>query len=102
MVIPETPQKFNPFQPLPSRVSYSKPKNTKMMLGIGGIVLAIIIAIAASFSGILLLQQILKLLPTNTTPVQTTTSTLSIQTDFSSYKKKILFQLMVSLILLVQ
>ena len=49
------------------------------MLGIGGVALVIIIAVAASFSGISDITQT----PTNSIP-----DTLSIQTDLSSYNKK--------------
>jgi len=85
VVIPETPpiQNIQTFQPEPPKISYSKSKNSKMMLGIGGIVLVIIvIAAAASFSGI-------DFSSTNTSIVETpTTESVSIQTDYSSYNKK--------------
>ncbi len=78
VVIPETPsvQKIQTFQP-PPRISSSNSKNSKKMLGIGGVVLVIIIAVAASFSGIF------DVTPTNSIP-----DALSIQTDLSSYDKK--------------
>jgi hypothetical protein len=64
------------------KVSYSKSKNTKMMLGIGGIVLMAILAIAVSFSGI----------TDNATkidePITSQMISLSIQTDLTSYAKK--------------
>ena len=80
IVIPETPpvQKIQRFQP-PPRISSSNSKNSKLMLGIGGVALVIIIAVAASFSGISDITQT----PTNSIP-----DTLSIQTDLSSYTKK--------------
>ena len=81
IVIPETPpvQKIPRFQPPPPRKSSSNLKNSKLMLGIGGVALVIIIAVAASFSGISDVTQT----PTNSIP-----DTLSIQTDLSSYNKK--------------
>ncbi len=47
------------------------------MLGIGGVALVIIIAVAASFNGI-----------SNVTPTNSISDTLSIQTDLLSYNKK--------------
>lgn len=59
VILPETPdiviqdvQATQRLQPKPPRITYSKPKNSKIMLGIGGVALVIIIAIAVSFSGI--------------------------------------------------
>ncbi|MFQ5476575.1 MAG: hypothetical protein ACE5DT_06040 [Nitrosopumilus sp.] len=77
VVIPETPsvQTTQTFQPEPPQISYSNSKNSKMMLGIGGVALVIIIAVTVSFSGI-----------SDVTP--TVSDTLSIQTDLSSYDKK--------------
>jgi len=64
------------------RISYSKSKNKKIMFGIGGLALVIIIAAAVSFSG----------LTTGTTKIDTSSSdipiSLSIQTDLKSYNKK--------------
>ena len=79
VVIPETPsvQPTQTFQPEPPRISYSNSKNSKIMLGVGGIALVIIIAVAVSFSGI-----------SNVTPTNSISDTLSIQTDLSSYDKK--------------
>ena len=79
VVMPETPsiQKTQTFQPPPPRISYSNSKNSKKILGIGGVALIIIIAVAASFSGI-----------SNVTPTNSIPETLSIQTDLSSYDKK--------------
>lgn len=63
------------------RISYSKSKNKKIMFGIGGLALVIIIA-AVSFSGF----------TTGITNIGTSSSdiqiTLSIQTDLESYDKK--------------
>jgi len=62
------------------RISYSKSKSKKIMLGIGGLALVIIIA-ASSFSG----------LTTGTGKIDTSSNTpisLSIQTDLKSYHKK--------------
>jgi len=78
VVIPETPsvQKIQTFQP-PPRISSSNTKNSKKMLSIGVIALVIIIAVAASFSGI-----------SDVTPTNSIPDALSIQTDLSSYDKK--------------
>ena len=63
------------------RISYSKSKNKKIMFGIGGLALVIIIA-AASFSGF----------TTGITNIGTSSNdiqiSLSIQTDLESYDKK--------------
>ncbi len=83
VVIPETPgiQNIQTFQPPPQRKSSSNPKNSKLMLGIGGVALVIIIAVAASFSGVSDVPL--------TNPIPNTISdTLSIQTDLLSYDKK--------------
>ena len=84
VVIPETPsvQKTQIFQPEPPRISSSNSKNSKIMLGIGGIALVIIIAVAASFSGISDVNPTKVQIPTNIS------DGLSIQTDLSSYDKK--------------
>ncbi len=78
VIIPETTsaQKIQTFQP-PPLISSSNSKNSKLMLGIGGVALVIIIAVAASFSGI-----------SDVTPTNSIPDTLSIQTDLSSYDKK--------------
>ena len=77
--ISETPsvQKIQTFQPSLLRIISSNSKNSKLMLGIGGVALVIIIAVAASFNGIS------DVAPTNSIP-----DTLSIQTDLASYDKK--------------
>jgi hypothetical protein len=79
VVIPETPSipKTQTLQFEPPRISSSNSKNSKKILGIGGVTLVIIIAVAASFSGI-----------SNVTPTNSIPETLSIQTDLSSYDKK--------------
>ncbi len=79
VVTPETPfvRITQMSQPEHPQISYSNSKNSKMMLGIGGGVLVIIIAIAVSFSGV-----------SNVTPTNSISDTLSIQTDLSSYDKK--------------
>ena len=79
VVIPEAPtiQKIQTFQPTPQRISLSTLKNSKLMLGVGGVALVIIIAVAASFNGVYDV--------TTTNPIS---DTLSIQTDLSSYDKK--------------
>ncbi len=84
VVIPEPlpVQTTQTFQPEPPRITYSKPKISKMILGIGGVALVIIIAVGVSFSGIS---------DGNPTNVGTTTTILGgfyIQTDSSSYDHK--------------
>ena len=76
--IPETPsvQKIQTFQPT-ARIISSNLKNSKLMLGIGGVALVIIIAVAASFNGL-----------SDVTPTNSIPDTLSIQTDLSLYDKK--------------
>ncbi|NWJ20467.1 hypothetical protein HX860_05300 [Marine Group I thaumarchaeote] len=78
VIIPETPsvQKIQTFQP-PARIISSNLKNSKLMLGIGGVALVIIIAVAASFNGL-----------SDVTPTNSIPDTLSIQTDLSYYDKK--------------
>jgi len=74
-------QQTQSFQTEVPRISYSKSKNKKIMFGIGGLALVIIIAAAISFNG----------LPTGTTintPSNNTPISLSIQTDLESYNKK--------------
>jgi len=74
-------QQTQSFQTQVPRISYSKSKNKKIMFGIGGLALVIIIATAVSFNG----------LPTGTTintPSDNTPISLSIQTDLESYNKK--------------
>jgi len=82
VVIPEPPsiqqlQTFQSTPPPPQRISFSNSKNSKLMLGIGGVALVIIIAVAASFSGI-----------SDVTSPNPISDTLSIQTDLSSYDTK--------------
>ena len=78
VIIPETPsvQKIQIFQP-PPRITSFNLKNSKLMLGIGGVALVIIIAVAVSFNGL-----------SDVTPTNSIPDTLSIQTDLSSYDKK--------------
>ncbi len=74
-IIPSV-QKIQALQPLPPRISSSNSKNSKLMLGIGGVALLIIIAVAASFSGI-----------SDVPPTNSISDTLTIKTDLSSYNK---------------
>jgi len=97
IVIPETPtiQKIQTLQPLPKLISSSNSKNSKLMFGIGGVALVIIIAVAVSFSGtsdVASTNPISDVASTNpisdvasTNPIS---GTLSIQTDLSSYDNK--------------
>ena len=66
-----------------SRQRSSSLKNSKIMFGVGGVVLAIIIAIAVSFTGVIDTPPATKV----ETPTTVSTS-LSVQTDVSSYSKK--------------
>ena len=85
VIIPETPsfQKTQTFQREPSRTSSSNSKNSKIMMGIGGLAFVIIIAVIVSFTGISDVTTTKMENPTNSIP-----DTLSIQTDLSSYNKK--------------
>jgi len=74
-------QQTQSFQTEVPKISYSKSKNKKIMFGIGGLALVIIIAAAVSFNG----------LPIGTisnTPLNNAPLSLSIQTDLESYGKK--------------
>ena len=84
VVISETPSILKPqiFRQESSRVSSSNSKNSKIMLGVGGITLVIIIAIVVSFTNISDVTQTIE------TPTNSISITLSIQTDLSSYNKK--------------
>ncbi len=82
VVIPEIPS-IQTFQPPPPRISSTSSNNSKIMLGVGVLVLAIIIIAAVSFSG----TSDVSNTPT-TSIIETSIGTLSIQTDFSSYNKK--------------
>lgn len=64
--------------PLPIKL---KSKNTKILLGIGGAILAIMVIIGASFSGISYIESDDSQIPIGSS------STLSIQTDLSAYQK---------------
>jgi len=81
VIIPEIPsvQKIQIFEPPPPRISPSNSKNSKLMLGIGGVALVIIIVVAVSFSSISDVTSI---------PTNSISDTLSINTDLSSYNKK--------------
>lgn len=89
VVIPETPpvqnnqsfQKTQTIRQEPPKTSSSS-KNSKLMMGIGGAALVVIIAIAVSFSGIDTTPDVAK------TPTDTVTESLVIQTDFASYNNK--------------
>ena len=81
VIIPEIPsvQKIQIFEPPPPRISPSNSKNSKLMLGIGGVALVIIIVVAVSFNSISDVTSI---------PTNSISDTLSINTDLSSYNKK--------------
>ena len=78
--IPLIPQTKS-FQTQVSQTSYSKSNNRKIMFGIGGLALVIIIAAAVSFNGLSIETAI-------NTPSNNTPFSLSIQTDLESYNKK--------------
>ena len=84
VVMPEIQpiQQTQSFQTEVPRVTYSQSKNKKIMFGIGGLALIIIIAAAVSFSGITNGNTI------TDTPINTTPASLSIQTDLTSYNNK--------------
>ena len=79
-------QKTQSFQsPSSTLKPSSNSKNSKLMLGIGGIALVVIIAIAVSFSGTTNVS------PTNMDtqlPINSGSLTLTIQTDLTSYNNK--------------
>ncbi|KAF6246156.1 hypothetical protein C6990_10540 [Nitrosopumilus sp. b3] len=84
VVLPETPsiQKMQTFQQPPTKTSRSNSKNSKVIMGMVGIALVIIIAVAVSFTGTLDV-------PTKVeTPKTSVPVTLSIQSDLASYNKK--------------
>jgi len=64
------------------RIPSAKSKNSKIMLGVGSIVLVIIIAAVVSFANISDISKTIE------TPTTSNSITLSIQTDLSSYNKK--------------
>ena len=64
------------------KISYSKSKNTKIMLGMGGAALVIILAIAVSFSGVT--DNSAKI----NVPITSQIISYSIQTDLTSYVQK--------------
>ncbi len=83
VILSEIPSVLKPqiLQSTSPRISSSKSKNSKIMLGVGSIALVIIIAAVISFS-ISDISQTIK------TPTISNSITLSIQTDLSSYNKK--------------
>ena len=78
----QSSQQSQTLQPETPKISYSKSKNTKIMLGMGGVALVIILAVSLSFSGF-----------TDNAP-KTEISTnpqsvsLSVKTDLTSYATK--------------
>ena len=84
VVLPETPspQKIQTIQSQPFKTTSTSSKNSKLMIGIGGVALVVIIAAAVYFSGI-----------SDVTPnvVETPTDieeSLTVKTDFPSYRNK--------------
>lgn len=83
VIFSKTPSKQN-IETLPSmstRIIKLKSKNTKMLLGIGGAIFAIIVIIGVSLSGIYYIESDDSQIPIDSS------STLSIQTDLSAYQK---------------
>lgn len=64
------------------QIIQKKPKNQKMLVGVGVVVLAIIITIGISQSGISMVSDDSQIIDTDSS-----SATLSIQTDLSSYQK---------------
>ncbi|MDH5431420.1 MAG: hypothetical protein OEW78_06005 [Nitrosopumilus sp.] len=64
-----------------SKISHSKPKNKKIIFGIGSFALVVVIALTIAFSGIADITT--KIDTTNNLPIS-----LSVQTDLKSYNKK--------------
>lgn len=83
VVLPETPsvQKTQTIQSLPPKTTSASSKKPKLMVGIGGIALVVIIAAAVYFGGIY------DTTPNVVAPI-TPVGSLTIQTDFSSYNSK--------------
>ncbi len=82
VIIPEISSQTQVIQSKPPIIKHSNSKNSKIMVGIGGVALAIIIAVAASFSGIV---------DETTTKIETPATSslsLSIKTDLPSYDNK--------------
>ncbi|MFB5624147.1 MAG: hypothetical protein ACE5RP_04420 [Nitrosopumilus sp.] len=84
VVLPEIKpiQQTQSLQTESPRISYTKPKNKKIIFGIGSFALVLVIAAVISFSGI----------TDGTTKIDTTPNnvsiSLSVQTDLKSYNKK--------------
>ena len=83
VIFPHTPskQKIETSQITYPQIVKLKSKNTKMLLGISGVILAIIIIIGASLSGISYIEFDDSQIPIGSS------STLSIKTDLSAYQK---------------
>lgn len=77
---PLSQQKIETFQPTNLQNVKLKSKNTKMLLGVCGVISAIIIMIGISFSGITHIQS-------DDSEIPPDLSALSIQTDLSTYQK---------------
>ena len=76
----QSKQKIETSQTTYPRTIKLKSKNTKMLLGIGGTILVIIIIIGASLSGV-------SYIDSDDSQIPIDSSTLSIQTDLSAYQK---------------
>jgi len=82
VIVPTTPlqQKIEIPTSMAPQIIQKKPKNPKMLIGVGVAVLAIIITIGISQSGISMISD-------DSKTIDTDSVTLSIQTDLSSYQK---------------
>ena len=84
VVIPEKTTSFQVVQKTPPRITKSKSKNTKMMLGVGVVSLAIILIVAVGSTGISDFQS-----PNLTKSDEDVNVTgILLETDSSSYQKK--------------
>ncbi len=85
VIEPQTVQKFEPSpKPEPVRYKTSKPKNKKLMLGIGGAAIVVIIVAAVLLSGVSTSTPVV--MPSDSTPETPSSETiLSIQMDLSAY-----------------
>ena len=84
VVIPEpaTVQQTQTFQTPPPKITSGNKKNSKIMMGIGGIALVIIIAIAATYGGMSTDSPIVD------DPITPVDASLSIKSDLKSYDAK--------------
>ena len=75
-------QQTQSFQTSIPKIHYSKPKNKKIIIGLGGLSLIIIIAVTVYFNGVTIGT------PKIDSPIDATPVSLSIETDLTSYNNK--------------